>query len=118
MISSSNGQPPIYVFVNTIKSSVDEMLELLNEMQAKPTVIEYLCGVKLTGCIRVEEASALNKPEVKQAMMLGKFTISDAASQAIVKRAMSHYEKPLNMLEVCAGKGTKTLIFQSVCNEM
>lgn len=117
LISSSNGAPPAYVFVNSIKSRRDEVFEILKAAEAKPSVVEALCGIKLTGCIRVENSAALNNTEIKQAMMMGKFSISDAASQAVATHAMQAFENPQTMLEVCAGKGTKTLMFQSLANE-
>lgn len=118
LISSSNGAPPAYVFVNTIRSSRDEVFEILKSVEAKPSVVEALCGIKLENCIRVEEASALNHTDMKQAMMMGAFSISDAASQAVVMHAMRQFENPQSMLEVCAGKGTKTLMFQSLANQI
>ena len=118
LISSSNGRPPVYVFVNSLKASVDEVVDLLNSIEAKPKLIESLCGIKLHGCILIEETSAVNKPECKEAMALGKFLIADAASQAVATRAMQQFEHPKTMLEVGAGKGTKTLMFQSLANSM
>ena len=118
LISSSNGRPPMYVFVNSLKASKEEVLELLNAAEAKPQPVEALCGIKMFGCFRVEEASALNKPEIKEAMALGKLMITDAASQAIATRAMSQYEHPKSMLEVCAGRGNKTIMFQSLAKDM
>lgn len=118
LISSSNGRPPVYVFVNSLKVSVDEVMDLLKNIDAKPKLIDSLCGIKLHGCILIEETSAINKPEIKEAMALGKFLIADAASQAVVTRAMQQYEHPKTMLEVGAGKGTKTLMFQSLANIM
>lgn len=97
---------------------MEDVIELLKSIEAKPVVIESLCGVKLTNCIRVEQASALNRPECKQAMMLGLFSICDVASQAVVLRALSQIVQPTNMLEVCAGKGNKTLMFQSLANQI
>lgn len=93
-------------------------MDLLNSIEAKPKLIESLCGIKLHGCILIEETSAVNKPECKEAMALGKFLIADAASQAVATRAMQQFEHPKTMLEVGAGKGTKTLMFQSLANSM
>lgn len=105
------------MFANPIKSSEEEVIEILDASGAKPKKMESLCGTKLFGCIRVEDASAINKPECQQAMMMGKFSIADAASQAIVLRAMGQIVEPTNMLEICAGRGNKTLMFQGISHK-
>ena len=108
----------MYVFVNSLKASKEEVFELLKAAEAKPQDVEALCGIKMFGCIRVEEAAVLNKPEIKEAMALGKLLITDSASQAVATRAMMQYEHPKTMLEVCAGRGNKTIMFQSLAKQM
>lgn len=117
LISSSNGQPPCYIFVNSIKSNRDEIFDLFKMAEGKPSIIDGLCGINLNSCIRIDAPSVLMKPEIKEACMLGHFSICDIASQAVVARALSNVIDPQNILEVCAGKGTKTIMFQSLANQ-
>lgn len=94
------------------------MRELFENIGGKPVVVQALCGVELRGCIRLEEPSVLNKPEAKEAMMLGKYSICDSASQGIVTNCLLNAQSPESMLEVCAGRGNKTIMFQSLANEI
>lgn len=114
LISSSNGAPPTYIFVNTIKSSMDQMFEILNNADAKPHQIKALCGAKLQNCILVDKASAMQDVTVKQAMRDGKFIIADIASQTVVQHVVNSAQNPSSMLELCAGKGNKTIMFQTL----
>ena len=118
LISSSNGAPPVYIFVNSLKATEDEITELMFAAEAKPKKIEQLCGINLFGCLRIDAPAALQNPKIKEAMMLGKFLIADVASQAIATYSMQSANNPQSMLEVCAGKGNKTLMFQSLANSM
>lgn len=113
MISSSNGAAPCYIYVNTSKISVGECKDLLEKNNAKPEIVENLCGVDLPACIRVDKASALHCDALKCAMSDGLFFISDAASQAVVTNFVNNINKPGRFLEFCCGKGNKTLMFQS-----
>lgn len=67
--------------------------------------------------MRIDNASVLQNPEIKESMHLGKFSIADVASQAIVQSVIDNSLEANNMLEFCAGKGSKTLMFQSLANQ-
>lgn len=117
LIASCNGQPPCYIFVNSIKSNVEEMMTLLDDNDAKPVQVKGLCGLKLNSCIRVEKPIALRSHDLKSAYQQGKFLITDIAAQAIVQSAFLSANHPGGMLEICAGKGNKTIMFQSLANQ-
>lgn len=116
LIASCNGQPPSYIFVNSIKSSTDEMLELLQKNNADAKQIVSLCKVALSSCIFVGKPAALLSFELKKAYEDGKFIISDIASQAIVETSFMRAKQAKGMLEIGSGIGNKTLMFQSLAN--
>lgn len=114
LIASCNGQPPCYIFANSVKSSIDEVFELLKNNEAKPQKIGSLCGLKINNCILVGNPAALMGYEINQAYKDGKFLISDIASQAVVQSVFLSSYSARSILEIGSGKGTKTIMFQAV----
>lgn len=112
LISSSNGAAPCYVFVNSLKSNFQECFDLFEQNDAKPEKMDFLCGIELKNCIWIKNASALQNTEIKNAQETGKFIISDAASQAVVKRTLSCFNKGVSFLDLCCGKGNKAIMYQ------
>lgn len=114
MIASCNGQPPCYIFVNLIKSSIEEINNLFNEIDGKPYIIKGLNGIATPGCIRIDNPAKIRDAASMEAMQEGKFIICDAASQAIAASALLAPENPTNILEFCSGIGNKTIMLQAL----
>ncbi|MDO5329455.1 MAG: transcription antitermination factor NusB [Coriobacteriia bacterium] len=117
LIASCNGQPPTYIFVNTLKTSLQEMNDLLYENGAKPYIIKGINGIATNNCIKVENAQALRDANIAQAYDEGKFIICDVASQAIAASTLLTPENPNNILEFCCGKGNKTIMLQVLAQQ-
>lgn len=56
----------------------------------------------------------MQSPEIKQAMSDGMFVIADIASQTVVERTLNCANNPQNILELCAGKGNKTIMLEAL----
>lgn len=68
-------------------------------------------GETLAGCYRLSSGRVLQDGRIKRMINQGKLFVSDASSQEIARLALSD-AAPASLLEVGAGRGTKTLLLQ------
>lgn len=111
LMRASNDPAPLFIHVNALKASDDEVVSLLREVGAEvePEIVE---DVHLEGCYRVSNSRVLADGRVKRLFNQGKILVSDAAAQSVVECVLDEGE-PESMLEIGAGRGTKTIMFQS-----
>lgn len=114
LIASSNGKPPSYVFVNTIKTTVDEIFELFKSNQMEPEKVHMLCGTKLENCIRINKPPKLFTHCIQKSYKEGLFLIADSASQGVSAFSLLSNNKPQSILHVCSGKGNKTIMVNAL----
>ncbi len=108
---ASNEQAPLYVAVNAAKTDDQSVLKAFEraDEQALPMT---LGASEVPGCLRVPESRALLVPGVARQIEQGKMLVSDAASQLVAASVLPD-EKPQSVLEVGAGRATKTILLQS-----
>lgn len=108
---ASNEAPPLFVSVNALKATDQEVEEAFASAGAFLTPAEA-AGIAPAGCYHVSMPRALADDGVRALFDEGKILVSDAAAQVVASCALPS-EKPSSMLEVGSGRGTKTILIQS-----
>lgn len=116
LMKASNEQAPLFVAVNTVKASNEEIVALFADcgITAQPQVID---DVAVPGCYFIDNGKILLDGRIVHALAQGKILVSDVAAQRIAQAALPS-EKPEAFLEVGAGRGTKTILLQSNAQRM
>ncbi len=107
MLTSSDPSP-MFVAINSLKSTTDQAMQRLEEIGAKPAIL----GPKNRGCIKIGEPAALLKSEL---IGDGTLLITDASAQLTALAATPPKEG--YFLEIGSGRGTKTILLQSNANK-
>ena len=108
---ASNEQAPLFIAVNAAKTSDETLVKAFDKLDEglDPVSVD---GVSVAGCYRVLDTRALLLPEVKRMFSQGKILVTDAASQLVAASVLPE-RKPASLLEVGAGRATKTILLQS-----
>ncbi len=97
ILKNSLSTPPVYIRVNTLKTSSEELIKLLESKGVKCTL------TKLDNCIKIEHFGALkNIEEFKK----GYFYVQDMASQLCALAVGA--KEGMSVLDVCAAPGSKS----------
>lgn len=107
-MGASNEQPPVFASANAIAASDAEVAAALRVAGA---AFEAVPGIP--GCVRLADAADVARPAVKALLDGGKLIVSDAAAQMVALRTAERADGSL--LEIGAGRGTKTVLVQSAC---
>lgn len=110
LMRASNEPAPLFVAVNPLRATCEEVVELLEAAHGAPEPV-VINGCELAGCYRLSEGRALVDGRVAHAISQGKLFVSDAMSQMVANLVLPD-EKPASFLEIGAGRGTKTLLLQ------
>lgn len=116
LMKASNDPAPLFISVNSLQASDDEVISLFEEVGVTLEPAEA-GGVSPAGCYRVSNARALADGRIRRLFSQGKILVSDAAAQAVAQCVLED-GFPESMLEVGAGRGTKTLLLQNMANRM
>ncbi len=108
---ASNEQAPLYVGINACKAT-DEQVKRAFERAEEVAEPVTLGDGEVPGCLRVPESRALLVPSLARLITQGKILVSDAAAQLVAASVLPE-EKPASVLEVGAGRATKTILLQS-----
>ena len=111
LMRASNDPAPLFIHVNALKASDEEVIALFEEAGA-PLEPASAGGVDALGCYRVPNSRILTDGRIRRLFNQGKILVSDAAAQAVATCVLES-GKPGSMLEVGAGRGTKTIMLQS-----
>ncbi len=111
LMRASNERPPLFVAVNAVKGGPDVVLRAF-EKAGEPVEPVSVDGVEVPGCLRVLDPRALLLPEMKRLTGTGRILVSDAASQLVAASILPD-AKPASLLEIGAGRATKTILIQS-----
>lgn len=108
---ASNEQAPLFIAVNAAKTTDEALVAAFEKLDEglDPVAVD---DVRVPGCYRVLDTRALLLPEVKRLFGQGKILVSDAASQLVAASVLPE-RKPGSLLEVGAGRATKTILLQS-----
>lgn len=111
LMAASNEQAPVYVHVNALKAADEEVVSLFEEVGAELTPQE-VDSVPVAGCYKLSNARALSDGRIRRMFQQGKILVSDASAQAIASLVVNEACEG-DVLEVGAGRGTKTIMLQS-----
>ncbi len=107
----SNEQAPVYIAVNHARSTDDAVRSVFADAGCPLAPVEF-SGDAVEGCYRVAQSRLLGDGRIRHLIATGAILVSDASSQAIASLA-ARTGKPSTMLEVGAGRATKTILLQS-----
>ena len=109
---ASNEPAPVFIAVNAVKATDDEVVAVLADAHGEPEPVE-VNGRAVPGCYRVCSGVPLLDGRVRRMFSQGLLLVSDATSQAIASLVVGD-EAPASFLEVGAGRATKTILDQSL----
>ena len=119
-VTASNEPAPLYIAVNRARARDEDVLDAFKEagFALAPATSG---GIGTPGCFQVVDRRALADGRIARLLKGGHFIVSDATSQAIAYLIASELfgeSSPLDpaqtsFLELCAGRGTKTVLLQS-----
>ena len=108
---ASNEQAPLYVAVNACKVDDEHVLKAFERAEEEVQPVA-LGDMNVQGCLRVLESRALLVPALARQLDQGKILVSDAAAQMVAANVLPD-QKPASVLEIGAGRATKTILLQS-----
>ncbi len=111
---ASNEPAPVFVAVNALKASDESVLSVLEDAKAQPQAAGA-GGLQVKGCYLLNSGSVLVDGRVARMLNRGEMLVSDAASQAVASLVLPEegLPAPRSVLEIGAGRGTKTILLQS-----
>ena len=110
-VVASNEPAPLYVAVNSLRATDEEMLALLASAKGNPQPASS-GGITPPGCYLLETGRVLQDGRVARALNLGQLIVSDASAQAVATLCLPE-QKPASFLELGSGRATKTALIQS-----
>lgn len=110
-LAGSNEPAPLFVAINAAKADEAEVVETIVAAHGDPVAVS-VNGEDIPGCYCLSEGRVLFDGRVRHMIQTGQLLVSDASSQQIARLVLPE-EKPASLLEVGAGRGTKTVLIQS-----
>lgn len=110
-LAGSNEPAPLFVAINAAKADESEVVETIVAAHGDPVAVS-VNGEDIPGCYCLSEGRVLYDGRVRHMIQTGQLLVSDASSQQIARLVLTE-EKPASLLEVGAGRGTKTVLIQS-----
>ena len=110
-LAGSNEPAPMFVAINAAKADESEVVETIVAAHGDPVAVS-VNGEDIPGCYCLSEGRVLFDGRVRHMIQTGQLLVSDASSQQIARLVLTE-EKPASLLEVGAGRGTKTVLIQS-----
>ncbi len=110
-LAGSNEPAPLFVAINAAKADESEVVETIVAAHGDPVAVS-VNGEDIPGCYCLSEGRVLFDGRVRHMIQTGQLLVSDASSQQIARLVLTE-EKPSSLLEVGAGRGTKTVLIQS-----
>ena len=101
-------QAPLFVAANAAKTTKPPWPPRSRRRENRRQPVE-IDGVPVPGCLRVKDNRALLLPEVKQLFVQGKILVSMLRPSWVAASVLPQ-DKPASMLEVGAGRATKTIL--------
>ena len=110
-LAGSNEPAPLFVAINAAKAVESEVVETIVAAHGDPVAVS-VNGEDIPGSYCLSEGRVLFDGRVRHMIQTGQLLVSDASSQQIARLVLPE-EKPASLLEVGAGRGTKTVLIQS-----
>ena len=110
-LAGSNEPALLFVAINAAKADESEVVETIVAAHGDPVAVS-VNGEDIPGCYCLSEGRVLFDGRVRHMIQTGQLLVSDASSQQIARLVLTE-EKPASLLEVGAGRGTKTVLIQS-----
>ena len=114
LMHASNEPAPLFVAVNSLKATDEEVAGVFEAAGATLRPAESQ-GVTPDGCFHVSNPRAIADKGVLELLSEGKILVADASAQAVAASIYDGFE-PESVLEIGAGRGTKTILLQSNAN--
>lgn len=114
LMHASNDPAPLFIAVNSLKATDEEVAAVFAEAGAelRPAMAQEVAPA---GCFHVSNPRAIADERVHALFDQGKILVADASAQAVAEAVFDGFE-PESILEVGAGRGTKTILLQSDAN--
>lgn len=111
LMRASNDPAPLFVAENPLRAEAGEVTSELRRAKAR---VERASagGAAVEGCLRVEPARVLSDGRIRYLLERGKMLVSDASSQRVAALALPD-KLPDSLLEIGAGRGTKTILLEA-----
>ena len=110
-MEASNEPAPLFIAVNAIKAADERVIEALRTAGARvQPVFSTVCDLR--GCYFVDTGRVLLDRRVRNLLRNGAFLVADASSQTVARLALPD-DAGGSLLEVGAGRATKTILLQS-----
>ncbi len=111
LMHASNEPAPLFISVNALKANDEEIIAAFEAEGATLRPAESQ-GVSPAGCFHVSNPRAIAAPSITKLFDEGKILVSDASAQTVAE-CIFDQDKPESVLEVGAGRGTKTILIQN-----
>ena len=108
---ASNEPAPLFIAVNAARANEAEIVETIESAHGNPVAVS-VNGEEIPGCYCLSEGRVLFDGRVRHMIQTGQLLVSDASSQQVARLVLPD-EKPKSLLEIGAGRGTKTVLVQS-----
>lgn len=108
---ASNEPAPLFVAENALCAKEGEIVAELERAKARCVAVGAGDDV-VSGCWRVTPARVLSDGRIRRLIGDGKMLVSDASSQRVASLVLPDAE-PESVLEIGAGRGTKTILLES-----
>ncbi|MBR3689909.1 MAG: antitermination protein NusB [Eggerthellaceae bacterium] len=105
-----NEPAPVFIALNEARGGED-VLGTLTAAHDEPKKV-VLEGIEIPGCFKLNSGQVLADGRLRRLLNNGHLLVSDAASQAVSSIVLPE-NKPSSMLEIGAGRATKTILIQS-----
>ena len=110
-METCNDPAPVFVALNAAKEGEAEALQTLAAAKGEPQA-GVVGESAIAGCYKIATGQVLTDGRIKRLINNGHILVSDLASQAVANLVLPE-EKPASMLEIGAGRATKTILIQS-----
>lgn len=110
-MEACNDPAPVFVGINAAKEGEEEVYQTLVSAKGEPESAT-VDGRVIPGCFKINSGQLLTDGRIKRLINNGNMLVSDLASQAVADLVLPE-QKPASMLEIGAGRATKTVLVQS-----
>lgn len=111
-VADASHRPPVFLHASALKAERAAVASSLEDASVAFTQIE-----EIPGCIRLEDPSAVAREPVRSLIEEGVLIVSDLAAQLVAYSCVRE-GLPESFLEVGAGRGTKTVLIQSMAQAL